>query len=58
VTTARSKGLRERTVILRHVVRNALIPVGDAGRPDPAAGVRRRASSPSRSSACPASARS
>jgi peptide/nickel transport system permease protein len=27
VTTARSKGLRERTVILRHVVRNALIPV-------------------------------
>jgi peptide/nickel transport system permease protein len=27
VTTARSKGLRERDVILRHVVRNALIPV-------------------------------
>jgi peptide/nickel transport system permease protein len=27
VTTARSKGLAERTVILRHVVRNALIPV-------------------------------
>ncbi len=27
VTTARSKGLRERTVILKHVVRNALIPV-------------------------------
>ena len=27
VTTARSKGLPERSVILRHVVRNALIPV-------------------------------
>jgi peptide/nickel transport system permease protein len=27
VTTARAKGLGERTVILRHVVRNALIPV-------------------------------
>lgn len=27
VTTARSKGLNERTVILKHVVRNALIPV-------------------------------
>jgi peptide/nickel transport system permease protein len=27
VTTARSKGLRERAVILKHVVRNALIPV-------------------------------
>ena len=27
VTTARSKGLRERTVIVKHVVRNALIPV-------------------------------
>jgi peptide/nickel transport system permease protein len=27
VTTARSKGLKERAVILRHVVRNALIPV-------------------------------
>jgi len=27
VTTARSKGLRERVVILKHVVRNALIPV-------------------------------
>ena len=27
VTTARSKGLRERTVVLKHVVRNALIPV-------------------------------
>lgn len=27
VTTARAKGLRERVVILRHVVRNALIPV-------------------------------
>jgi peptide/nickel transport system permease protein len=27
VTTARSKGLAERTVVLRHVVRNALIPV-------------------------------
>jgi peptide/nickel transport system permease protein len=27
VTTARSKGLREHTVILKHVVRNALIPV-------------------------------
>jgi oligopeptide transport system permease protein len=27
VRTARSKGLRERAVILRHVVRNALIPV-------------------------------
>jgi peptide/nickel transport system permease protein len=27
VTTARSKGLSERVVILRHVVRNALIPV-------------------------------
>jgi peptide/nickel transport system permease protein len=27
VTTARSKGLRERTVIFKHVVRNALIPV-------------------------------
>ncbi|MEP7138754.1 MAG: ABC transporter permease [Caldimonas sp.] len=27
VTTARSKGLRERTVIMKHVVRNALIPV-------------------------------
>ena len=27
VTTARSKGLAERTVITRHVVRNALIPV-------------------------------
>jgi peptide/nickel transport system permease protein len=27
VTTARSKGLAERAVILRHVVRNALIPV-------------------------------
>jgi len=26
VTTARAKGVRERTVILRHVVRNALIP--------------------------------
>ena len=27
VTTARAKGLRERTVILRHALRNALIPV-------------------------------
>jgi len=27
VTTARSKGLAERVVILKHVVRNALIPV-------------------------------
>jgi peptide/nickel transport system permease protein len=27
VTTARSKGLKERFVILKHVVRNALIPV-------------------------------
>ncbi len=27
VTTARSKGLKERVVLLRHVVRNALIPV-------------------------------
>jgi peptide/nickel transport system permease protein len=27
VTTARSKGLKERSVILKHVVRNALIPV-------------------------------
>jgi peptide/nickel transport system permease protein len=27
VTTARSKGLAERTVIMKHVVRNALIPV-------------------------------
>jgi peptide/nickel transport system permease protein len=27
VTTARSKGLAERTVIVKHVVRNALIPV-------------------------------
>jgi peptide/nickel transport system permease protein len=27
VTTARSKGLKERVVILKHVVRNALIPV-------------------------------
>jgi peptide/nickel transport system permease protein len=27
VTTARSKGLRERVVIVKHVVRNALIPV-------------------------------
>jgi len=27
VTTARAKGLGERTVVLRHVVRNALIPV-------------------------------
>ena len=27
VTTARSKGLGERTVVLKHVVRNALIPV-------------------------------
>jgi len=27
VTTARSKGLTEKTVILKHVVRNALIPV-------------------------------
>ena len=27
VTTARSKGLSERTVIIKHVVRNALIPV-------------------------------
>ena len=27
VTTARSKGLRDRTVVLRHALRNALIPV-------------------------------
>jgi peptide/nickel transport system permease protein len=27
VTTARSKGLKERVVIIKHVVRNALIPV-------------------------------
>src|SRR5215471_11118065 len=27
VTTARAKGLKERTVIMKHVVRNALIPV-------------------------------
>ncbi|MCP4165162.1 MAG: ABC transporter permease [Chloroflexi bacterium] len=27
VTTARAKGLRERTVLIRHVLRNALIPV-------------------------------
>ena len=27
VTTARSKGLAERVVVLKHVVRNALIPV-------------------------------
>ena len=41
VTTARSKGIGERKVITRHVVRNALIPV---------------VSSPSRYSACPVSA--
>ena len=27
VTTARSKGLSERVVVLKHVVRNAMIPV-------------------------------
>jgi ABC-type dipeptide/oligopeptide/nickel transport system permease component len=27
ITTARSKGLRERTIIIRHALRNALIPV-------------------------------
>jgi ABC-type dipeptide/oligopeptide/nickel transport system permease component len=27
VTTARAKGLRERAVVVRHVVRNALLPV-------------------------------
>jgi ABC-type dipeptide/oligopeptide/nickel transport system permease component len=27
VRTARAKGLKERTVVLRHVLRNALIPV-------------------------------
>ncbi|MHB8624810.1 MAG: ABC transporter permease [Aggregatilineales bacterium] len=27
ITTARSKGLRERTIVLRHALRNALIPV-------------------------------
>src|SRR3546814_7420317 len=27
VTTARAKGLRERVVIVKHIVRNALIPV-------------------------------
>jgi peptide/nickel transport system permease protein len=27
VRTARSKGLRERTVVLRHALRNALIPI-------------------------------
>ena len=27
VTTARSKGLRERAVLLKHVVRNSMIPV-------------------------------
>jgi peptide/nickel transport system permease protein len=27
VTTARSKGLKERVVVMKHVVRNALIPV-------------------------------
>ena len=57
VNTARSKGLSERVTIVKHVVRNALIPVVTlvalqipASSPAP--------SSPSRSSACPASARS
>jgi peptide/nickel transport system permease protein len=27
VTTARAKGLRERTVVIKHIVRNAMIPV-------------------------------
>ena len=27
VTTARAKGLRERTVVVRHVFRNALLPI-------------------------------
>ncbi len=56
VTTARSKGLKERTVILKHVVRNALIPVVTlVALQLPRFSAAR--SSPSRSSASPASAR-
>jgi peptide/nickel transport system permease protein len=56
VTTARSKGLAERVVINKHVVRNALIPVVTLvalQMPSSSAAP----SSPSRSSASPASAR-
>ena len=56
VTTARSKGIGERKVIIKHVVRNALIPVVTlVALQMPACSAA--PSSPSRSSACPASAR-
>ncbi len=57
VNTARAKGLSERVTILKHVVRNALIPVVTlVALQIPASSPAR--SSPSRSSGCPASARS
>ena len=42
VTTARSKGLGERAVIIKHVVRNALIPVVTLVALQMPGGVRRR----------------
>ena len=41
VTTARAKGLAERVVIVKHVVRNALDPGRDPGRAVDAGGIRR-----------------
>ena len=57
VTTARSKGLAERWVINKHVVRNALIPVVTLVALQLPARSSAAPSSPSRSSASRASAR-
>jgi len=57
VRTARAKSLPERTVILKHALRNALIPVITLGRSSSGASSR-GPSSPSRSSPSPGSASS
>src|SRR6202012_2845519 len=35
VRTARAKGLDERTVVLKHALRNALVPIGTLGALEP-----------------------
>ena len=54
IRTARAKGLTERTVIVRHAFRNALIPIATIIAFDIGAHHRRRGRSPRRSSAGPA----
>ena len=53
VRTARAKGLKERFVVLRHVLRNSLIPVVTLDRARHTRPFSAARSSPSRSSACP-----